>query len=119
MKITLKGNPISSQHIYKMRSFGKFVSMYISKRGKEVKASYQQQASKQWKGKMLEGDVEIDIKLYFGTKRKSDWDNFHKVSMDALSGIVWVDDVQIQKATVEKFYDKDFPRIELNINEIE
>ena len=102
-----------------MRSFGKFVSMYISKRGKEVKASYQQQASEQWKGKMLEGDVEIDIKLYFGTKRKSDWDNFHKVSMDALSGIVWVDDVQIQKAVVEKFYDKDFPRIELTINEIE
>ena len=118
MMITLNGNPVSTQTVYKMRSFGKFVSMYMSKRGKDIKLSYQQQASEQWVGKPLEGNVEIDIKLYFGTKRKSDWDNFHKLSMDALSGIVWVDDVQIQKAVVEKFYDKDFPRIEIKIKEL-
>jgi len=119
MKINLNGNPVSSQTIYKMRSFGKFVSMYMSKRGKDLKKDYQKQASEQWVGKPLEGDVEVDIKLYFGTKRKADWDNFHKLSMDALSGIVWVDDVQIQKAVVEKFYDKEAPRIEIKIKELE
>ena len=118
MKITLNGNPVSTQTVYKMRSFGKFVSMYMSKRGKDIKLSYQQQASEQWVGELLEGFLEIDIKLYFGTKRKADWDNFHKLSMDALSGICWVDDVQIQKAVVEKFYDKDFPRIEIKIKEL-
>jgi Holliday junction resolvase RusA-like endonuclease len=32
---------------------------------------------------------------------------------------MWVDDVQIQKAVVEKFYDKDFPRIEIKIKELD
>ncbi len=53
-----------------------------------LKEQYYWEASAQWKGKPLEGDAEIDIALYFGTKRKTDWDNFHKLSMDALTGIV-------------------------------
>jgi hypothetical protein len=35
------------------------------------------------------------VTIYFPTKRHSDWDNFRKLSMDALSGIVWEDDRQI------------------------
>lgn len=28
----------------------------------------------QWREKPLQGDVELDIALYFGTQRKADWD---------------------------------------------
>jgi Holliday junction resolvase RusA-like endonuclease len=38
--------------------------------------------------------------------------------MDALTGIVWLDDSQIQTAHVSKYYDKDNPRIELTIKEL-
>jgi crossover junction endodeoxyribonuclease RusA len=114
--ITLKGNPISTSHIYKMRSFGKFVSMYVSKEGKDLKADYQKQAQAQWNEEVLAGELEINIKLYFSDKRKRDWDNYHKLSMDSLTGIVWEDDSQIQKATVEKYYCKENPRIEIIID---
>jgi Holliday junction resolvase RusA-like endonuclease len=47
----------------------------------------------------LKGDINVSITL-FCTKRRSDWDNFHKLSCDALSGIVYEDDSQIKDAYV-------------------
>lgn len=115
MIIILKGEPLSTGSIYRATCRGKFPTTYMTTTGKALKESYGWQAKSQWKDKPLSGELEIAIKLYFGTKRKADWDNFHKLSMDALTGIVWVDDSQIQKATVEKFYDKQKPRIEITI----
>jgi hypothetical protein len=39
----------------------------------------------------------MHVTLYFGTKREADWDNFHKLSCDALNGIAYDDDSQIRK----------------------
>lgn len=117
MQIILQGEPKSTNNIYKIVCRGKFGTYYMSKEGKDLKESYQWQVKSQYRGKPLDGSLEVEIKLYFGTKRRSDWDNFHKLSMDALTGIVWVDDSQIQKATVEKFFDKANPRIEIIINQ--
>lgn len=113
--IILKGEPVSTGTIYKAICRGNFPCTYMTPRGKTCKESYQWQAKSQWKGKPLEEPVEVNIKIYFGTKRKVDWDNFHKLSMDSLTGIVFVDDSQIFKATVEKFYCKEDPRIEIEI----
>jgi len=87
----------------------------MSQQGKNVKADYIKQVKEQYKGKLLTDDIEIYIRLYFGTKRRSDWDNFHKLSMDALTGIIWEDDSQIVKAHVEKYYCKENPRIEIKL----
>lgn len=111
IEITLLGNPKSSSHIYRFHSRGG----YMTKEGKAIKEDYILQAKQQYKGKPLKGDLFIEIALYFGDKRKRDWDNYHKLSMDALNDIVWEDDVQIQKATVIKGYDKENPRIEIEI----
>jgi crossover junction endodeoxyribonuclease RusA len=81
--------------------------------GKKLKEQYQWEARAQWKGKPLEGDVEMSITLYFGTKRKADLDNFNKLSLDALTGIAYEDDSQIAKLTIERAYDKAHPRIEI------
>jgi Holliday junction resolvase RusA-like endonuclease len=86
--------------------------------GKALKEQYQWEAKAQWKGKPLVGAVQADITLYFGTKRAADWDNFHKLSCDALSGIAYQDDSQITRATVALAYDKARPRIELSISEL-
>ena len=115
MKIILKGEPLSVRGIYRSVCRGSFPTIYLSPKGKSVKEDYGWQAKSQWKGKPLECGIELKIDLYFGTKRRCDWDNFHKLSMDALTGIVWVDDSQIQKAIVTKGYDKDNPRIEIEI----
>lgn len=105
------GNPMSTQHIYLQKGRVRF----MRKEAKERKEQYQWEAKSQWKEKILTGDIAISIKLHFGDKRKRDWDNFHKLSMDALSGIVWEDDGQITMATVYKSYDKEKPRIEIEI----
>ena len=88
----------------------------MTKKGKEMKESYQWQAKSQWKEKMLLRAVSLQISLYFGDKRKRDIDNYHKLSLDALSGIVWEDDSQVEEMMVRKFYDKQNPRIEITIN---
>lgn len=118
MKITLKGNPISTGSIYKSRCMGRFPCIYITPAGKALKKSYVEQAKKQYRANPLELPLMITVSLYFGTKRKYDWDNFHKLSMDSLTGIVWVDDSQIQKALVTKNYDKKNPRIEIEITNL-
>ena len=81
--------------------------------GKALKEQYQWEAKSQWKGKPLEGDIEVSITLYFGTKRRADLDNFNKLSLDALTGIAYLDDSQISELHLKRAYDKIKPRIEI------
>lgn len=111
--ILLTGEPKSTQHIYRYACRGSFPTVYMTREGKALKEAYQWEAKGQWREKPLEGDVELEIALYFGTKRKSDWDNLHKLSCDALTGIVYGDDSQVRRVRVDKHYDKARPRIEI------
>jgi Holliday junction resolvase RusA-like endonuclease len=116
-KILLHGEPKSTQHIYGLACRGRFPQRYMTPAGKALKEQYQWEARAQWKGKPLVGDVEVSITLYFGTKRKADLDNFNKISLDALTGIVWEDDSQIAKLTIERGYDKGKPRLECRVSD--
>ena|SRR3990167_1694577 len=111
IKIILLGNPISNNHIYK--THGHIV--YLSKEGKDLKEQYQWQAKAQYKGEPLLGRLKVSVDLYFGDKRKRDIDNFGKLWQDSFNGIVWLDDSQIEKITIEKHYDKNSPRVEIII----
>lgn len=111
MVITLTGNPISTQHAYGQH--GKI--RYMKKDAKDLKEQYQWEAKSQWKKKPLTDEIAVSIKLFFKDHRRRDWDNWHKISCDALTGIVWEDDNQIRKATVEMYHDKQKPRIEIEI----
>ncbi len=88
---------------------------FMRKEAKELKEDYKKQAWEQWQSDVLDCELEIEIDLYFGDKRKRDWDNFHKLSMDALTDIVWIDDSQVKKATVCLYYDKTNPRTEIKL----
>lgn len=113
--IVLTGNPISTNQIYRNTCRGGFSTTYMSEAGKVRKEEYIWSARSQWKAKPLEGDVRIKVVLYFGDKKRRDWDNFHKLSMDAFTGIVWLDDSQVIEAHVVKEYSKTEPRIEITI----
>jgi Holliday junction resolvase RusA-like endonuclease len=52
---------------------------------------------------------------YFGTKRRADIDNFNKLSLDALTGIAYDDDSQVAELHLYRAYDKNRPRIEVQI----
>lgn len=116
ISITLKWNPISSQNAYWQH--GKI--RYMKPTAKATKDSYIIQAKNQYKAPPLNDLLSVYIRLYFKDKRVRDWDNWHKVSMDSLSGITWIDDSQIKLATVDQiyWYDKDNPRIEIIIEKL-
>ena len=62
------------------------------------------------------------IKLYrkfkSSSRRFGDWDNLGKAICDACNKIIYADDSQIVRCTVEKHTDKLDPRVEIEISEI-
>ncbi len=114
-KIILKGTPPSTNDIYKYRRAGNFIMGYMTTKGKAKKEEIQWEMKSQWKKEVLKNDIEIDITFYFPDKRRRDWDNFNKIIHDAGTGIIWLDDSQIQDAHVHKKIDKDNSRVELLI----
>lgn len=115
VSIILKWVPISTQHAYWQH--GKI--RYMKKDAKQTKDSYCLQARMQYKGKPLKTLLSVYIRIYFKDKRVRDFDNWHKISMDSLTGIVYEDDSQIKLATIQIMErDKENPRIELILEEI-
>ena len=110
--IILKGEPKSTQHIYKISCTGRYPRMYMSKEGKDLKERYKWEMLAQ-KKKMMKKPIRLEINLYFKTKRKHDIDNYNKLILDAGNGILWEDDHLIHELTVKKHYDKLNPRITL------
>jgi crossover junction endodeoxyribonuclease RusA len=86
--------------------------------GKVLKESYGWQLKTQWRNKVIRGDVELEIDLFFKDKRRRDIDNFSKILNDSMSGIVFEDDSQIQKATVVKHINEENPRVEIIVKTI-
>ena len=87
----------------------------MSKPCAELKEEYICHCHKQYQGEIIPDAVEIEMRLYHGTKRKCDIDNFSKLVFDALTGIIYEDDSQIVKLGITKGYDKENPRVELDI----
>lgn len=112
--ITLKPAPLSTNHIYKIAG-RPFPRMYMTKEGVTLKESYQHQAKAQWRKPPMKGALSMVAIIYYGDRRKRDWDNGNKVLFDALSGIVYDDDSQIEQMTVVKRYDKLSPRVEISL----
>lgn len=116
MKIILKGNPRSTQWAYAQS----WKIRFMKKEARDLKNSYILQARCQYKGLPLKTSLSAYIRVYFWDKRVRDWDNYHKLSMDALTGIAYEDDSQIKLATIQIMeVDKKDPRIEIIIDELE
>lgn len=116
INIILKWNPISTQNAY----WQHWKIRYMKEDAKQTKNSYILQARCQYKGKPLKTLLSAYIRIYFKDKRVRDWDNWHKISFDALTWILYYDDKQIKLSTVDivDWYDKDNPRIELYFDDL-
>lgn len=90
-----------------------FVQTYVSTEAKQYKAAVRRVASLVC-GAMFTDDVSIDVKL-FRPRKSGDVDNRTKVLFDALNGVVYKDDKQVVKYAVERFEDKNNPRVEVTI----
>lgn len=76
-----------------------------------------QEAWLQYRGKPLEGPLRVDIQLYWPTRRNHDVDNI-KGLLDAMKGILCVDDGQITDLRIRKAYDPKNPRVELEFDRL-
>ena len=113
MQIILLWKPLSTQHLY----WQKWKVRYMKNEAKLLKQAYVTQIKEQYKWKPLDWNLEVYIKLVFWDKRKRDIDNWHKLTLDAMSKLIYNDDTQIIKFIVEKTIDK-IPKIEIYIQEI-
>ena len=62
-----------------------------------------------WKTKMLCNEpsrecFEVALVFYRYQKHRVDLDNLSKAVLDGMNGVVWVDDTQVHKLTLEKHY---------------
>lgn len=106
---------------------------YDPPKSKEFKKALGLLARSQFKEQPISGPINIGLVFYreiqkSGSKRtrklknegvlrpvvKGDLDNYIKGTLDALNGIIWVDDNRIVGIKAEKYY-SDHPRIEMQI----
>ncbi len=90
----------------------------MSADGKAVKEGYQWEAKTQWKRPVLTSLLSVSVALYFSRNAKHDIDNYNKLLLDALTGLVWEDDSLIMELVIRKGLDKANPRIEVEIQEL-
>ena len=109
--ITLLTKPIPLNSLYRcVRSRN-----ILSKKGREVKSALEWEIRSQVNFEPLRGTVELNILLYFGDKRKRDIDAYLKVLLDGMNSIVYEDDSQIEGMHVYKLYDKENPRVIIQV----
>lgn len=118
INFTVEGEPIPQAR----PRFSKF-GAYEPKRNTEYKKQVAQSArAVMGEREPMSGAVSMKIRLYRKfqavSRRFGDWDNLGKAICDALNKIVYADDSQIIRCTVEKYTDKNFPRAEIEISEL-
>lgn len=89
--------------------------IFLSKIYRETKEAIQWEIKSQYKGEPQEGEVTLNIMFYYGDKRKRDIDAYLKILLDAMSGIVYADDSQINEMHLFKEVDVENPRTVIQV----
>lgn len=112
IKLIIPGNPLSVNHLYGQHGKRRF----LYKEGKIYKELVAKEAKKlSYEPAPKEAIIYMDIRYFFPDKRRRDVTNYDKSPIDAMTGIVYQDDCQIQRVTLEKYIDKANPRTEIDI----
>lgn len=94
--------------------------MVISKAGREFKRTAREKLIEAFcEDKPYACPLKLKISLYFKDNRKRDIDNYCKGILDSMTGIVYEDDSQIDKLTLEKFIGTGEDKIIIELEEIE
>lgn len=113
IQLELKTLPPSTNHLY-TRARG---HVFMQEKPRIAKEAIGWEARSSYRGKPLEGPIWVEIDLFWPDKRKHDVDNI-KALLDALTGILWLDDGQIEDLHTLKHVDKENPRVLLRASEM-
>lgn len=76
--------------------------------------------AKQWhKGQPIDTKCVLNVWVWWPDKRRRDLDNLCKLTLDALTGIVWTDDHLVLTRFQDYSIDKGNPRMEIEVEVLE
>jgi Holliday junction resolvase RusA-like endonuclease len=110
--IVLSGEPKSTQHVYRSTCVGGYARTYLSNNGQALKEAYQHGHS--GKKSRSKGRLRFQSRST-SAPNAALTGQLQKVSLDALTGIAYLDDSQIGTLTIARAYDKRYPRITIDI----
>ena len=112
--------PVSVNSLYKPVRYGKGARFVRTTEAVRYKIQAKRAAGKQTGGlKPLAKRLKVLIVAFMPDGKKRDLDNLFKIALDALNGVVWIDDEQIDDLHVIRGgIDTENPRIELVISEM-
>ena len=117
LELRIERVPISVNHMYGSRGPIRF----LKKEGKEYKEELRTiaaSANVTTKGNARQPhrkNISMEVTYYFKDRRRRDVTNYDKPILDALTGIVYVDDSQVTDIVLRKRIDKGYPRTEIRI----
>ena len=135
MKLVIMGEPVAAGRP-RFSSRGGFVKAYDPKKSRDYKKMIKKQAMQQLPDdyQPIDYPIEVDINVYRSIQKsvskkeyarrlsnevrptvKPDADNYIKIILDGLNGLVWLDDNQITDVAAHKYY-SDKPRVEVEVN---
>ena len=109
--MVLKTFPLSTNSLYAHVGRRRF----LTKAAKENKEALAWEVRTQFKGMPTTALLSVTLAFYWPDRRRRDIDNI-KTLLDTLSGIVWEDDSQIVQIHITKGYDKENPRLEMEVD---
>ena len=113
-KFTIYKHPISVDNMYGQTKTGR---RFLKKEGVKYKEHIAELIRKHHQV-FYWGELGVMIKYYFPNKLRRDVTNYDKALLDAMTKVLYDDDSQIVKITLEKLIDRDHPRTEVVIQEI-
>ena len=109
--------PPSANRYWRAIARGKTATNILSESGRKYKELADVCGAAQ-KTRVLEGPVRVHATVFF-PNRRGDLDNRIKPTLDALQGVCFANDSQIWEVTFSRATDKDRPRVEITVEEIE
>jgi Holliday junction resolvase RusA-like endonuclease len=113
VNFTVPVNPIGVNETYRVVRFGKRAGLAKTSTAKAYQDAIRICARRAMRGERPNTrPVEVSLCFTFRTSR-SDIDGPVKSTLDAMNGIVYLDDSQIQRLAIQRCVDRDHPRVEI------
>lgn len=109
--ITLRTKPVPINQKYGVLN-GRNI---LQKKYRDAKEALAWETRSQWQGEPLEDEVTMNVLFFLGNRRRVDIDAYLKIVLDAMEGIVYLDDYQVADMHVIRTHDFDDPRVVVQV----
>jgi Holliday junction resolvase RusA-like endonuclease len=116
VEMEILGEPASKANSRKIVMFGKRPAIIKSQKARDYVKSFAEQASQVQIDELLEGDLWIELTIYYASRRP---DLDESVVLDCLQGIAYTNDRQIKEKHVYHDLDKTNPRTKIKIGKLD